>query len=271
MADQLVAKPNSSYSAAPPYNDSPPYHEQLYSPYPKPQQSAGATIKFPRKFIYHVKFISTTSYIGPSKEQPLFAVQTPSKLVNCFGLGQITLRNGTDKLSPPIASVGAEKGSLFRRSLIRVAPRAGAPGLEITMSGDWSRTHEFTLPLGGDAVERFEWRHSRGDEVRELSGGFNYGWKLVRLDGPVVVPGQSAWDKSYTSDGKEVVAVGAHPRFLNKSPEFAFLGAGAEGELGETFQIVAVMGFLRLYELSVQQSTINSTAAASSTSVAITA
>lgn len=218
---------------------------------------SGTTIRFPPKFICHIKLFSTVSYIGASKETPRFAVQAPSRLVNCFGLGHITLRDGLDKNSPPIATVGVEPGSFFRRSLIRVG------NLEISMSGDWGRTHEFTLPLGNGVVERFEWRHSRGDEVRELSGGFNYGWKLVRLDGPVVVPGQQDWFKSYTSDGKEVVAVGAHPRFLNKSPEFGFVGTGARGELGETFEIVAVMGFLRLYELSVQQSTANSTAAAS--------
>lgn len=224
-------------------------------------------MKFPSKMVYNTSWVSTTSYLGPSKDQPLFSVQTPSRLINCLGLGKIILRNGTDKHAPQLASVGAEKGSFLRRSLISVALNPHAPkqgSLDITMSGDWSRTHEFSMPLKGGITERFEWRHSRGDEVHELSGGYNYGWKLIRLDGT------RSYGHGYTSDGMEVVAVGAHPRIFHKSPAFAFLGSADRGELGESFEIVAIMGFLRLYELSVQQQSVNSSAAAGAASVGVT-
>ncbi|UNI23597.1 hypothetical protein JDV02_009407 [Purpureocillium takamizusanense] len=238
------------------------------------------TIMFPRRLVYVPSWLSSTSFIGRTKDGPLFAVETPSKLVNCFGLGRTVLHAGPDKKSSPaVASVGVQRGSKFRRSLIRVGPGSRSPGagsgsadeagtVEVTMSGDWCRTHSFSLLVAGGRLERFEWRHSHGDEVRELSGGFNVGWKLVRLDSAPVAPYQDRAGKSYTSDGKEVVAVGAQPRLFRRSPEFAFVGTGARGELGETFEIVAVMGFLRLYELSVQQSAINASAASSS-SVAV--
>ncbi|KEY72678.1 hypothetical protein S7711_10224 [Stachybotrys chartarum IBT 7711] len=228
------------------------------------------TYKIPPKLIYDAAWVSTTSYLGTSKDQRLFAVETPSRLINCFGLGKIILRDGTDKLSTPLASVATEKGSKLRRSLIRVAPKPGAANqgyLEVSMSGDWSSKHEFEMPIGDGTLERFEWRSSRGEQVREVSGGFNFGWKLVRLDGPPAQPGSG---KNYTSEGQEVVAVGAHPRLFHKRPQFSLLGSGARGELGETFEIVALMGFLRLYELSMQQSAINgNAAAAASTSAAV--
>ncbi|OAQ83223.1 hypothetical protein VFPFJ_09026 [Purpureocillium lilacinum] len=66
-----------------------------------------------------------------------------------------------------------------------------------------------SLRLDGDRTEQFEWRHGHGDEVRELSGS-------------------------------------AQPKLSRGSPEFAFVGTGAGGELGEMFDLVVVMGFLRL-------------------------
>ncbi|KAJ4252865.1 hypothetical protein NW762_010771 [Fusarium torreyae] len=248
--------------------------EEFNAPSQISSQPKGSTIKFPPKLIFNVRWLSTTSFLGPTKDEPLFAVRTPNKLTHCMGRGQILLRDGLDKLSPAIASVGPEKGSFLTRSLIRVAPKPCATNqehVEISMSGDWTRRHEFSLRLDSGKTERFEWRNSRGDEVRNLSGGYSFGWKLVRLDSTPVIPGSPGTSWGYTSDGKEVVAVGAHPRFFHKSPEFTFLGAGACGDLGETFEIVAVMGFLRLYELAVQYSSINTSVVASSTSVLVIA
>lgn len=257
---------DSGYAVPPPYAPSSP-NAQFYSPAPSmsSRTSTGTTIKFPRKFLYHYRWFSSTSYLGPSKEEPLFVVKTPNKMI-CIRRKEIIIQDGIDKLNPPLASVGPEKGSKGTRSMIRVAPKPGAPKddcLEISMSGDYSLTHKFTLPLENGRVERFEWRNTKGDEVRELSGGFNLGWKLVRMDGPVIVPDETNRGKGYTSDGKEVVAVGAHPRWFKSSPQFEFLGCGARGELGETFEVVAVTSFVRLYELHVQQQTMNSAAASS--------
>lgn len=257
------------------YPDQHSQYDDQYNPQKYPSSSPGTTIRFPTQMVFDSSWVSSTSYLGPTKDEHMFAVQGPSKLLSCcFSRGGVKLLDGTDKLSTPIASVGPEKGSKLRRTMIRVAPKQGAADqnhLEIVMSGDWRSTHPFTLPLGeGRPTEQFEWRSSRGKEVKGLAGSFNFGWKLVRLDGPVVVPGQVDGTKGYTSDGKEVVAVGGQQRLSRKHPDFMFMGAGARGELGETFEIVAVMGFLRLRELAAQQQAAASGSSSSaSTSVAI--
>lgn len=91
----------------------------------------------------------------------------------------------------------------FTRSLGQTVRHAG--GVE-KGSKFWSpRTYGFSLRLDGDRTEQFEWRHGHGDEVRELSGS-------------------------------------AQPKLSRSSPVFAFVGTGAGSELGETFDLVVVMG-----------------------------
>lgn len=239
--------------------------------------AGGRNILFPEKLVYDTAWVSSTSYLGPSKEEPLYAVVTPNRMFGCFNRGGITLNSTTDKESAPIASVKLEKGSKYRRSLITVAPRPGAADekqeMVIRMHGCSSSRQEFEVPLGaGLPTERFEWRSSRGDEVKELSGGFNFGWKLVRLDGPPIVPGTvDTSNGGYSSDGKEIVAVGIQARLLKRNPEFQFLGTGATGQLGETFEIVAIMGFLRLCELASQEAAAGAAGASSSSSAAAVA
>ena len=48
-------------------------------------------------------------------------------------------------------------------------------------------------------------------------------------------------------------------------------GSGARGEMGQEFEVVALMGFLRLYDLYVQQQMAASNAAAASSSSAAAA
>lgn len=268
-----------NYPAPPAYNYHADYNTRSNYDYsatiPRTSPSPGRTLLFPPRLVYNTSWVSSTSHLGPSKEEPLFAVQHPSKLVGCFSRGEMTLRDGGDKHAPAIASVGPEKGSKMRRSMISIKPRPGDDrkgNLDVSMSGSCRTTQRFTLPADpsvGRGAETFEWRTSHGDEVKDLSGGFNWGWKLVRLDGPPVVPGQHRDTRGYTSDGKEVVAVGAHPRMFHKNPEFSFLGAGARGELGEVFEIAAVMGFLRIYDLAQQQAAGAAASSSASSSVAI--
>lgn len=223
--------------------------------------------------VFNTAWISSTSTLGPTKEEPMFQVQTPSR-INCFGNKHTILKDGLDKLAAPLASVGKEKGNGWRKShsLIQVSGRGGGPDLSIRMENDYSNTHPFTMPIHGQET-RFEWRNtSGGAEIKNLSGGYNWGWKLVRLDGPYSLPGgRSEFPEGFTSDGKEIVAVAAHPKLFKKNPEFMFLGSGARGEMGQEFEVVALMGFLRLYDLYVQQQMAASNAAAASSSSAAAA
>merc|ERR1712169_54738 len=132
--------------------------------------------------VFNTAWISSTSTLGPTKEEPMFQVQTPSR-INCFGNKHTILKDGLDKLAAPLASVGKEKGNGWRKShsLIQVSGRGGGPDLSIRMENDYSNTHPFTMPIHGQET-RFEWRNtSGGAEIKNLSGGYNWGWKLVRL------------------------------------------------------------------------------------------
>lgn len=91
----------------------------------------------------------------------------------------------------------------------------------------------FTLPIGTrGTAERFEWRRSRGQEVKRL-GGRGSGWELVRNDPH--------------SNAEEVVAVYSVDLCSPKlSGHFGFMGTGATKELGREWAIMAVVTALSL-------------------------
>jgi len=139
----------------------------------------------------------------------------------------------------------------------------------------------FALPVGGDGaveVERFEWRRSRGREIKQLGASWR-GWKLVRLGRRSGQDEGAQWDEKddeslprYSSgdekDGRadsahaieengedEVVAVWAKTgRYtsLHDVGEFAFHGRGASGELGQRFAVMAVMTALCIWQKAMR-------------------
>lgn len=131
-------------------------------------------------------------------------------------------------------------------------------------------------------VERFEWRRTKGQEVRSL--GVKSGWKLVRMtDAPPPaydeIEGYLAPEKDVSvdskslnsdagssihsnevstdgsrpegrsSDGHEVVAVMALGSWRSRKDacEFQLLGSGANGELGEAWSLMALMSALSIW------------------------
>lgn len=95
---------------------------------------------------------------------------------------------------------------------------------------------------GDQQLERFEWRHTFGEEVGCLIGGLAAGWKLVRLDRDVCGNGG-------TSDGKEVVAVwAAGKKTLKEAMKFRFLNTGVTGELGELIGLAAVVSAMGMWD-----------------------
>ncbi|KAK7977645.1 hypothetical protein PG996_003699 [Apiospora saccharicola] len=101
--------------------------------------------------------------------------------------------------------------------------------------------------------ERFEWRKSRGNEVKQLDK-INSGWKLVRIHSEADGVGgtRRARDAGASSDGKEVVAVFAEVSGWSTSSEvvkFRFLGSGATGEMGPRWSLMAVVTALRVWDL----------------------
>lgn len=130
-----------------------------------------------------------------------------------------------------------------------------------------SPTYTFEVHVGpkGTMRERFEWRKSRGKEIKELAG-HSYGWKLVRLAGPVnSLDGRSRKEREYgyTSDGLEVVALIAHNASwsMNKGFRFASMGSGLTGTMGENWVIIVVTSALQLWYIDVQGNAATTSAA----------
>lgn len=100
--------------------------------------------------------------------------------------------------------------------------------------------------------ERFEWRKSRGNEVKQLDK-LNSGWKLVRIHSEADGVGgtRRARDAGASSDGKELVAVFAEVSgwSTSKVVKFKFLGSGATGEMGARWSLMAVMTALRVWDM----------------------
>merc|ERR1712169_42696 len=126
--------------------------------------------------VFNTAWISSTSTLGPTKEEPMFQVQTPSR-INCFGNKHTILKDGLDKLAAPLASVGKEKGNGWRKShsLIQVSGRGGGPDLSIRMENDYSNTHPFHYahPRSRNTirVEKHLWWRRDQEPVRRIQLG----------------------------------------------------------------------------------------------------
>ncbi|CAG9977257.1 unnamed protein product [Clonostachys byssicola] len=196
------------------------------------------------------------SHLGVNKNEPLFLVRTPRLSV---GSGDIILLNGTDKLETPLASVGALelKSTKACAAELRLKPRPGGSftqPVEINMTVGIQNKYQFTAPVGPNGQhETFEWRRSTGELVRDLPGGFQYGMKLVRLDGATGGASSNGKVTVVGGDGKRIVAIFAAVRPQCTSAKFRFMNEGATGELGEVFELAAMISFMRLFKLQLSQ------------------
>ena len=111
-----------------------------------------------------------------------------------------------------------------------LAQSTGRTIISETMKKDRSQhaCHYFTVPVGGNQTpERFEWKNSKGNEVRSLNGK-SHGMKLVRVK------------------TGEVVAAWAPPNSgTRKRGKMAFLNREV---LGENFEIMTVVTILAIME-----------------------
>lgn len=164
-------------------------------------------------------------YIGRQKGERLKAINVE---YSAWGNTSNTLHEGPSPESPVIGR------SVLNTNSIDVS----LPSLNFQMvAGGTSSSMEFicSMPVGKkmDRAERFEWRTSRGEEMKRL-GSRCSGWKLVRMDNP-------------NSKHEEVVAVYSVDIYTPKlSGRFEFLGSGATDELGREWAIMAVVTALSL-------------------------
>lgn len=196
-------------------------------------QSKCSTLRFPPSFVFYSKLWTSTSYIGTNKDSNLFAVDTGTRF-NLRPRKQIVLYDGPNKSSPILAFAEPEKGNTSTRCLVSIMVPRDSKAFNLIMTGNRIHSLRFSIPIDG-ADEDFEWRCSTGSETELLSQRFDRGWSLIRLG----------------DARQEVVAVGSQPRSWRKLAPFGFVSAGATGELGEVFEIVAVISYLRLYTLAV--------------------
>ncbi|KAH7142590.1 hypothetical protein B0J13DRAFT_555821 [Dactylonectria estremocensis] len=205
--------------------------------------------------IYHKGWTSKTYYLGEHEEQIRLTVTLHTQ----FGHKKpfLILHDGNNPDGPILGTVTKES-LMNAHTTITVPGRPGSSfnpisehlGCNIALTY-FTFTFSFDVGIGKDTRrERFEWRSSRGGEVKALDK-WSWGWKLVRL-GAGEGSGGSRSERSAgeTSDGKQIVAVWAENSkwTMSKCGKFHFIGAGSTGELGEEWAFMAVMTALRLWD-----------------------
>lgn len=217
---------------------------------------------FPQAFnLYQESSFSQRRYtLGEHQTAPMYTVTLHS---GWSGKPNVVLHNGPSDASPPLAAVDHNKFSSASTVTLPppgvLPPSNSRPVVErILNSGGFGiPTHTFsieTTTTGPNGVtdtfpERFQWRHSSGNEVKSL-GGRGSGWKLVRLSPDAPSPNGA----TFASDGREVVAVWAWASgSLTKRMKFKFLGTGASGDLGERWAVMTVASALKIWDRERRQ------------------
>lgn len=252
-----------SMEAPPPaYSESDPFHTA--QTHASSSSAPSHTLRqFPPSFsLYSQGAFSATYLLGEHLDQPLYAVRTHTGF---SGSPSVVLHSGPSEKDPMLAAAESS-GTFSRHSAVILPPLPGAGGEStrepLRNNHSWkTQTYEFSVEVGPGLRrrERFEWRSTHGEEVRQLDK-HAWGWKLVRLGHQAAGPGVAT-----TSDGLEVVAVFAenHSWSMTKVLRFQFLGSGLPGELGERWAVMAVMSCLRVWYLIQNSRAANNAVAAS--------
>ncbi|KAK9424664.1 hypothetical protein SUNI508_03540 [Seiridium unicorne] len=227
---------------------------------PKLPTPIAPTAKFPNTLgMYYQKAVRIPTFnLGETEDQPALAVTFHSS-ITLSGNPYLILHSTADPESPPLA-IAEKAGRLGHRAEITLPALSGHDSDEATaeeMSAHVSITsvaYAFSVETRPGYREKFEWRSSKGSEVRALSTDKHaVGRKLVRLDTEADGVGgtRAVRDQGATSDGREVVAVWAdNPKWSgNRAGTFQFLGSGTAGQLGERFSVMAVATSVRIWEM----------------------
>jgi hypothetical protein len=236
---------------------------------------------------------SKTIHLSPTPSYPANHPQTSFKVSLPNGFYGSLILDDASKSTAPLARASPEgrrgydvllPGSIVAESLRRQSRK-----------NKWT----FAIPVGGNGeVEVFEWRRSRGSEIKQLGASWR-GWKLVRMGSSgrgqhdaaeyhekddESLPRYSSEDEKHgradsvhaiEENGEgEIVAVWAKSgcwTSLHDVGEFAFHGSGATGELGQRFAAMAVMTALCIWQKAMRdQATAGAASAASVSTVVVT-
>ncbi|KAH7127622.1 hypothetical protein EDB81DRAFT_809660 [Dactylonectria macrodidyma] len=208
-------------------------------------------------------------HLSEPDSEPLFSLSSPDGWYS-----EVLLHDGPTTDDPMLAAITKE-GKWGQDFAIILPPlqSAGIGGSKEILRYNATLKKEtfwFGMMVGegnNRHIEKFEWRHSHGSEVKGV-GQSRYGWKLVRLgSGNAGEGSQDAADRGdgFTSDGKEIVAVWADVKAFKSMTgigEFQFLGSGATGELGLIWSLTAVMSYVCIYVHTMRQAAASSAAVA---------
>lgn len=165
--------------------------------------------------------------IDDMNDQPIMAVTIPTRSIT--GNQTINIHTTADPKSA-ILGFGVNKHSAGKTVPITI--NGATKSLDTEMNGHWGFPPHFeiVIPVEGGKQERFEWRQTSSDDAKDLGKKRAFG--LVRIGGI----GRKV------EDSGEIVAVWSTD-FYNKrlGGHFKFTGAGATGELGETFASCAII------------------------------
>ncbi|KAL1640187.1 hypothetical protein SLS58_007138 [Diplodia intermedia] len=203
---------------------------------------------------------ASTVHLGPTRDARTHALKIHSTLFSSRRTLALHAAGPDTSSAVPLARVHS-KGCRNEFSVEVPGDDAVIVWVRGVKTGRVSEAARFEVDVGGGEGgggrrEVFEWRTSRGEDVKEVgAGGLSFGWKLVRLDGPegaappVVEESGGGGRRGVASGGGEVVAVVAHNASLSatKGLRFAFLGSGLAGAFGELWEVVALASGLRLW------------------------
>ncbi|KAF5230433.1 hypothetical protein FANTH_13839 [Fusarium anthophilum] len=192
---------------------------------------------------------------GPNGE-PMYTIELAKGLYS-----DILLHSGSS-IHSPLLAVSSRPSTRRGDYLIRLPSFSGDVPREDILhcpKGLTRRGHFWFVTQVGHGpdqhAEGFEWRRSRGIEVRSVGQSSSGGYKLVRVGSTSFHDG-STNRVGYTRDGKEVVAVWANTSTFKSWSgvgEFQFRGSGATGELGQLWALMAVMSCLSIWQEARRQ------------------
>lgn len=244
---------------------------------PAPEPATVSATNIPPSYYVTFKKARTKIIVllAPSYDSPpIFAADLP------WGwYGDLILHAGPTINAPGLATAAWGKG------MHRVIPiHLGEGDEQAIRYGGRDGRFWFALEIPGSAgnrVEKFEWRRSRGVDVKSLGESSN-GWKLVRVadyvvsaeddhltadvDKDGVTEDDTTATDGLTSDGREIVGVWA-PASMRKMNmrnvgRFEFRGSGASGVLGTRWALMAVMSQLAVWRCEMQAASTATAAAA---------
>ncbi|KEY68498.1 hypothetical protein S7711_08351 [Stachybotrys chartarum IBT 7711] len=153
--------------------------------------------------------------------------------------GDLIVYGGPSSDDAPLAAVrwASARGD---SAVTLPSPAPGVPQIVEELRNNSSMlhtSHQFTIAVSAGPFpqpQKFEWRQASSDELEPL-GESSRGWKLMY--------------------GNEIVALWANAsigRHVSKTARFMFVNSGATGEFGQTWALMAVVTFLRLWQLQMQ-------------------